>query len=47
MTESPPPTEQPEVKPSGAPSPPIETDPEPSEEERRIDESWQTLPLTD
>jgi hypothetical protein len=47
MTESPSPAEQPEIKPSDAPLPPIETEPDPPDDPPTVDADglWQTLPL--
>ena len=46
MTDSTGPSEQPEIKPTGAPVPPIEIEPVTEDEPTDPDGLWKTLPLS-
>ena len=46
MTETPDPSEQPDVQPSGTPPPPIETEPETDDDPTDPNGLWRTLPLS-
>lgn len=46
MTETPDPSEQPEIKPSGDPIPPIEVEPDTGDDPTDPDGLWRTLPLS-
>jgi hypothetical protein len=46
MTETPDPSEQPEIQPSGTPPSPIETEPETDDDPTDPNGLWRTLPLS-